>query len=153
MQPRYAHRQPGWTLRLTTSGVAALLWLVARPSAAADERVWLLGGIALLLTVGWVWGRLMIVITDTTLHAALGPGWPRLSLPVRDIATVEVTRTGLSWGIGWIPRGWSWTVSGLDGVLIVRRDGRRLILGSDEPHALRDALLAARDSAARDAFG
>jgi len=47
------------------------------------------------------------------------------------------------WGIRWIPNGWMWTVSGLEGVEVALVSGRRFRIGTDEPEQLAAAIQGA----------
>ena len=47
------------------------------------------------------------------------------------------------WGVRWIPRGWLWNVSGLDGVELALVSGRRFRIGTDEPEQLAAAIQGA----------
>jgi hypothetical protein len=44
------------------------------------------------------------------------------------------------WGIRWIPGGWLWNVTGLDGVELALVNGRRFRIGTDEPERLAAAI-------------
>jgi hypothetical protein len=52
-------------------------------------------------------------------------------------------RSFYGWGIRWIPGGWLWNVSGLDGVELVLVNNRRFRVGTDEPEQLAAAIQGA----------
>ena len=57
--------------------------------------------------------------------------------PESDHEREEVTTHWIyGWGIRWIPGGWLWNVSGLDGVELALVSGRRFRIGTDEPEQL-----------------
>jgi len=141
----YEHTQQGWPMRLAF-GAAALLFVAMgalQPLASAGlPRLALWLGAALLLVPGWLWSSLTVRIDGEALRARFGLGWPRTTLRLADIATVEVTRTTFwsGWGVHRTRRGWLYNVAGLDAVLVTRKDGRAVLLGSDEPRRLKAAL-------------
>ena len=47
---------------------------------------------------------------------------------------------GIGWGIHLTPYGWLYNVSGFDAVAITLRNGRKVALGTDDPHGLVDAI-------------
>ena len=141
----YEHTQQGWPMRLAF-GAAALLFVAMgalQPPASAGlprRALWL--GAAAVLAVGWLWSSLKVRIDGEALRARFGLGWPRTTLRLADIATVEVTRTTFwsGWGVHRTRRGWLHNVAVLDAVLVTRKDGRAAPLGSDEPRRLKAAL-------------
>lgn len=72
-------------------------------------------------------------------------GFPRGQVKLADITEVSVTRTSFweGWGIRWTRRGMLYNVSGFDAVLLRRRGGKPVMLGTDEPRRLKAALDAA----------
>jgi hypothetical protein len=81
-------------------------------------------------------------VADGRLQLHFGPGWPRKSWPLEDIAAVELTRTTFAdgWGVHRTRRGWLYNVSGRDAVALELKDGRTVLVGTDEPRRLRAAL-------------
>ena len=140
----YAHTQSGWPVRIAF-GLAALAFL-AMTSLPPLDRPWpsavLLVGAAVAVALGVAWGRMTIRVDDDRLLWSFGPGWPRFSLALAQIRSVEVTRTTWwdGWGIHRTRRGWLYNIAGMDAVLITRADGKRVLLGTDEPRRLRSAL-------------
>jgi len=45
------------------------------------------------------------------------------------------------WGIRIGPKGWAYTTKGIEGVYMVLMDGRRILLGTDRPEAVRESLI------------
>jgi hypothetical protein len=90
--------------------------------------------------------RLNVTIDDEMLCASFGPGIIRKRVPLADIVSCEPIRIRwwYGWGIHVTPCGWLYNVSGFDAVAITLRDGRKLALGTDDPHGLtagiRDAI-------------
>jgi hypothetical protein len=140
----YQHTQNGWPVRIAF-GLAALAFLAmpaVQPLDRPMPRVVLIGGAAVAVALALLWSRLTIRIDGDLLRWSFGPGWPRFSLPLAEIASVDVTRTTFwqGWGIHLTRQGWLYNISGWDAVLITRRDGKRLLLGTDEPRRLKAAL-------------
>ena len=76
----------------------------------------------------------------------LGVGVIRRTIPIAEIAECRVVTNPwyFGWGIHLTPRGWLYNVSGREAVEIDLRNGKRLLVGSDEPEALCNAISAAR---------
>lgn len=143
--PEYEHTQAGWTVRIAFLAAAALfVFLMAMPelSRTTAPRLVLIVGAALAALIGWAWGSLTVCIQDGQLHLRFGPGWPRKTVPLAEIAAAEVTRTTLldGWGIHRTRRGWVYNVSGFDAVLLRLTNGKTLLLGTDEPRQLQAAI-------------
>lgn len=88
--------------------------------------------------------RLKISIEDETLCASFGPGVIHKKVRLAEIVSCEPIRIRwwYGWGIHLTPRGWLYNVSGLDAVAITLRDGKKLALGTDDPHGLVTAIRA-----------
>jgi len=93
------------------------------------------------LAIALLWGT-MVIFRSMTIEVAggrltwwFGPGWPRKSVPLSEIAAARPTRIRWwdGWGIHWTSRGWLWNVAGYDAVEFERRAGRSFRLGTDEP--------------------
>ena len=101
-----------------------------------------LTALAFSAVIGWVWGALTVRLQDDQLQVRFGLGFPRKSLPLGEIAAVEVTRTTFleGWGLRRTRRGWLYNVSGFDAVLLRLTNGRTLMVGTDEPRRLKTAI-------------
>lgn len=126
-------------------GLTALGFLVmasVQSGAGPTPRGALIAGAGVAAVLALMWSRLTIRIDDDRLRWSYGPGWPRFSLRLADIAAVEVTRTTFwqGWGIHRTRRGWLYNIAGWDAVLIQRTDGKQVLLGSDEPRRLKAAV-------------
>lgn len=140
----YEHTQSGWPVRIAF-GVAALGFLVmasVQSDAGPTPRGVLIAGAAVAAVFGVMWSRLTVRIDGDRLRWHYGLGWPRFSLPLADIASAEVTRTTFwqGWGIRRTRHGWLYNIAGWDAVLIKRKDGKRLLIGTDEPRRLKTAV-------------
>ena len=86
--------------------------------------------------------KLRITIEDQTLCASFGVGIIRKRVRLAEIVECEPIRIRwwYGWGIHLTPHGWLYNVSGFDAVAITLRDGRKLALGTDDPHGLVEAI-------------
>jgi hypothetical protein len=140
----YHHTQTGWPVRIAF-GVTALGFLALTAVNPLDRPLpsaVLFGGALVAAALALIWSRLTVRIDGERLAWAFGPGWPRYSLPLRDIAAVESTRTTFwqGWGIHRGRGGWIYNIAGRDAIRITRHDGRQVLLGTDEPRRLKAAL-------------
>jgi len=137
---RYQHTQIGhaivWSLLAIILVVNGGLGHPAPPLAVS----------IMLLVCLILFYRLNVTIDDEMLCASFGPSIIRKRVPLVDIVSCEPIRIRwwYGWGIHVTPCGWLYNVSGFDAVAITLRDGRKLALGTDDPHGLtagiRDAI-------------
>jgi len=140
---RYQHTQRAPALQAALLAGAAVCAVLSR-LAALPAWVWVLLAVLLVLAA-YVFSSLTVAISDRALIWLFGPGVIRKEVPLAEIRGAEVTQTRWyeGWGIHRTRRGWLYNVSGFQAVAVDLRDGRRLLLGTDEPARLRDALLRA----------
>ncbi len=155
MRAAYEHTQVGrWTRRaLLTAAVAVLAMTVVTPVAGREaDRIMMITVALVLAGAGLVFGSLTVRFEQRDRVVAFGSGWPRRRVPLDRIARAEATRTRWyeGWGIRLTTRGWLWNVSGLDAVLLTLRDGKRLLIGTDPPDRLLNAINAATSTARGD---
>jgi hypothetical protein len=148
-RPVYEHTQPGWPMRLTFAALALGLIVLAAlqlPSLGRAPSWTLLAGAALAIAVGWCFSSLTVRVTGDELQLHFGWGWPRKRVPLADLGAVEVTRTTFieGWGVHRTRRGWLYNVGGFDAVVLRRRDGTAVLVGSDEAPRLKAAIERAR---------
>ena len=140
----YERTQHGWPIRIAF-GVAAVSLLALPALQPLDQpapRAALVAGAVVAVVLGLLWSRMTIRVDDDRLRWSFGPGWPRFSLPLAEIESVEVTRTTFWQGVG-IHRtrsGWVYNVATGDAVLVTRANGKRTLLGCDEPRRLKAAI-------------
>ena len=75
-----------------------------------------------------------------------GPIGGRLVLAEIESARVIKTQWTWGWGIRRTPRGTLYNVGGLGAIDITTKDGRHVLLGSNEPSRLKSALDRAREN-------
>jgi hypothetical protein len=144
-RPSYEHTQAGWPIRLSFLVLTLGLPLLLFAPGIGDypmPRIVVLVGAAVAALLGWTWGSMTVRVADGRLNLHFGPGWPRKSWPLEDIAEVDLTRTKFvdGWGVHRTRRGWLFNVSGYDAVALELKDGRTVLVGTDEPRRLRTAL-------------
>ena len=94
---------------------------------------------------------LTVEVTDKTVHVYFGAGLASFDFALRDIESVAAVRNSwyYGWGIRITPHGWLYNVSGRDAVELRLRSGKRVRIGTDEPHRLVAAIEGARAAAPR----
>jgi hypothetical protein len=144
-RPLYEHTQAAWPMRLAfAAGALIMLTLALAPLPQIGRApTWvLLAGAALSIAVGWCFSSLTVRVSHEALKLYFGFGWPSKTVPLGDIASASVTRTTFweGWGVHRTRRGWLYNVSGFDAVIVQRRDGTALLVGSDEASRLKAAI-------------
>ena len=136
---RYYHRQIGTVvvIGLTTS----IAFLVSMLTLKGDTALIVPLASALVL-IGVLFFSLTIQIDKGELKFWFGVGLIRKRIALTKIASCKVTTSSIlyGWGIHLTLRGWLYNVSGFNAVEINLKDGKRFLLGSDEPHELCAAL-------------
>jgi hypothetical protein len=144
-RPLYEHTQAGWPIRialLASSVLFVVLAVMPEFSPTPTSPFALLGGAAVAAAMGWTWSALTVRIQQEDLQVRFGLGWPRKTVRLADIESVEVTRTTFleGWGVHRTRRGWLYNVSGFDAVLLRLTNGRSVMVGTDEPRRLKTAI-------------
>ena len=144
-RPLYEHTQAGWPMRIAFLATAVLLLVLTQLpelSRAPTPVGVLAAGAAFTALLAWMWGSLTVCIEAGELRVRFGFGWPRKTVRLADIESVEVTRTTFmeGWGIHRTRRGWLYNVSGFDAVLLRLTNDRSIMIGSDEPRRLKAAI-------------
>jgi hypothetical protein len=140
---RYQHRQ--WAVAILASLTIAGLGCLTGGMLAPPEARWVLLLVPLFLALAVLFSSLTVEVTKESLRWWFGLGFWRKRVALADIEKVEVTETRFieGWGIHLTGRGWLYNVSGFGAVLVTQKDGKRFMLGSDEPDMLAEALNAA----------
>lgn len=140
----YQHTQNGWPIRIAFAATALGFALMAstQPLSGATPRTALAIGALGAVAIGLIWSRMTIAIDSERLRWSFGFGWPRFSLPLADIRSIELTRTTFwqGWGIHRTRQGWLYNIAGSQAVVVTRKDGKNLLLGTDEPKRLKAAV-------------
>jgi len=154
----YTHTQPGHVTRIAIlvtilATLAPLSFLPEDEPPEVDLRVWLLvfaGLMAVALVLFW---SLTVEVSVSELVFWFGPGLIRKRIPLDEIASAEPARTTFwqGWGIHWTSRGWLYNISGFGAVHVRLWTGKALLVGTDEPEALADAIREGIARAGREA--
>ena len=138
---RYRHTQIGTVMIMSLAAAVILLVVIARQYDDAPMVVVLpIGGLLLVVLV--LFGTLTVVVRTDEVEVRFGPGLIRKRWALGEFVSVKRVRNRWWYGFGirWIGTGWLYNVSGLDAVELVRRNGRAVRIGTDEPDALETAL-------------
>src|ERR1041385_3524173 len=153
MALRYSHTQRGTTLVLIVSGgmllaFGVVLFTLSTTKQSTPPFVWAVVGFAMVISIvsAWIFSTLHVEVDDQAVRWHFGQGVPRFSLPLHGIQSGRVVNNPWYYGLGihYTPNGWLYNVSGDSAVEIVRLEGRRVRIGSDEPEALAAAIASAR---------
>jgi uncharacterized membrane protein YkvI len=148
----YSHSQFGWPMAIGTAlglslATAVLLAVSAETRAAAP---WVMAALyATLLLAFLLFYRLKVAVDADRIRAVFGIGLIRKEIPLADVIRADLVKTRVMWGYGihWTPSGWLYNVAGRHAVRLEVRGGKAVMIGTDEPEALKaavDARLAAR---------
>jgi hypothetical protein len=137
----YRHTQIGY-LTLLICVFAGLVVTALTPSGAG--RPWF--GIIVVVVVGLLFSSLTTEVSPLRIRLWFGPGFPRRSIPLAEVASCELVRNPWYYGYGIrrLPSGWLYNVSGRDAVELTLKNGGRVRIGSDEAEALRRAIISFR---------
>lgn len=139
----YRHTQIGWGIL----GVFAVLLVI--------EIIGFLGGIGmttsetLSITLAFIalmvcFSTLTVTVDDTRLQLKYGLfGFPRKTVKLSELASCRTMKSlwfALSLGIHYGFGGWLYNVSGPHAVELTFKNGKRLLVGTDEPEKLRNYL-------------
>jgi hypothetical protein len=113
------------------------------PPADVGARITVLVAAVVMLLSAFAFSSLTIAVRDGQLSWWFGPGIVKKTVPLSTIASAEPTTTSIinGWGIHPTGRGWLYNVAGRQAVLITQQDGKRFLLGTDEPDSLTQAIM------------
>jgi hypothetical protein len=151
--PPYRHAQRGTRLALLLVGTVAAMLVVAvgavrgaaARAGAPAPGVWVAVGVGALvsLVAAVSFSRLTIEVTRDELRWSFVGPFGRGRVPRAEIAAVAPTTTTLladGIGVHRAARGWVYNVALGPAVLVTRRDGSAVVLGTDDPAGLLAAL-------------
>ena len=84
---------------------------------------------------------LTVEVDDSQVKVQFGEGLIKRSFPLKEISSADKVKTTplQGWGVRWVVGGWLYNIYGLDAVELHFNDGKRALIGTDDP----DNLLAA----------
>jgi len=123
----------------------------ALDAADAGTRITVLVAAVIMMVSSFAFSSLTIAVRDGQLSWWFGPGIVKKTVPLSTIASAEPTTTSIfnGWGIHLTGRGWLYNVAGRQAVLITQQDGKRFLLGTDEPDSLAQIIMAGARSGRR----
>jgi hypothetical protein len=91
--------------------------------------------------VATLFGWLTVSVDSSALHLMFGIGYRR-AIPLAEVRTVTPSRSPwwAGWGIRFVPRGFLYNVSGRQVVDLELSNGRRVMIGTEDPAGLADAI-------------
>lgn len=115
----------------------------ALASADVGARITVLAAAVVMLISAFTLSSLTIAVRDGQLSWWFGPGIVKKTVPLSTIVSAEPTMTSVisGWGIHLTGRGWLYNVSGREAVLVTQQDGKRFLLGTDEPDSLAHVIM------------
>lgn len=150
----YRRTQTGKGMRLLLFvTLLAVGMIIAAPHLAPKETLdamtpekalsatWAVTPPAILLAVMLLFTSQTLVVTEDALHIVLFRGIYTRRVSLLEIAESRPAR--IPWyavGVKSARRGWLYSVASGDGVELALRNGRRLVLGTDDPQGLASAL-------------
>jgi hypothetical protein len=114
------------------------------PPGDVGARITVLVAAVVIMVSAFAFSSLTITVGNGQLSWWFGPGLVKKTVPLSTIASAEPTTTSIvnGWGIHPTGRGWLYSVAGRQAVLITQEDGKRFLLGTDEPDSLAQVILA-----------
>lgn len=133
----YQHTQKIPEKLMLGAGIASLAIGLTPPGFLA--RLALTG---LLGATVYNFRSLTVEVDDSEVRIQFGEGPIKKSFSLDEITHVRTVRTTplQGWGIHWTGYGWLYNIYGLDAVEIEFADGKRALIGSDEPERLCTAI-------------
>lgn len=140
---RYVHRQYSPLM-----SILLVLLVAANMSAGWTDGYSRIVAVVILVFMA-TFALLTTQVDERGVRWAFTFGVPSGRIALEQIESVAVTQTNWleGWGLHWtIWHGWLWNVSGFQAVEIHYGGGKRVTLGTDEPHALCAAIERMRGS-------
>jgi hypothetical protein len=140
----YSHKQIGWlSLFANAIGLLVALWIVVVVPLDGIMLPMAAGLLLMLVGTSLTFSSLTTDVDGSAFTLRFGPlRWPDRCIELAEIAGALPTRTALlaGWGVRITMRGWLYSVSGRDAVIIGLRNGKQLLVGTDDPVGLADAI-------------
>lgn len=114
------------------------------PPGDVGARITVVVAAVVMMVSAFAFSSLTITVRDGQLSWWFGPGIVKKTVPLATIVSAEPTTTSIinGWGIHPTGRGWLYNVAGRQAVLITQQDGKRFLLGTDEPDSLAQVIMA-----------
>ncbi len=120
-------------------------------SADLGLRITVLAAAVVMLIAAFTLSSLTIAVRDGQLSWWFGRGIVKKTVPLSTIVSAEPTTTSIfnGWGIHLTGRGWLYNVAGRQAVLVRQQDGKRFLLGTDDPDSLAHVIMTGVRSGGR----
>ena len=146
MKPSYDHTQSGTLMRIVLGTMAAGTLCTCVGLAIArfnPQAVLSLGGVGAMMTVTtFLFHSLNVRLDSECIRLRFGIGLVRKKFKLSEVDEVSPSRSSWfnGWGIKKIRHGWLFNVSGFETVELKMKNGRRYLIGTDEPKKLATAI-------------
>ena len=146
MKPTYEHTQPGTLMRIILGGMTLVVFCLTVGLALAQktpQNVLALAGVTAGLTVfTFLSHSLNVRVEKEFVRLRFGIGLFRKKFKLADIEQVTPSRSHWynGWGIKKVRAGWLFNVSGFGVVELKFKNGKRALIGTDEPDKLASAI-------------
>ena len=133
----YAHTQSVPPAVLAAGGAVGFIASRVIPNPIA--RV---AGLGVLALVGATFRSLTVEVDNERIRLLFGDGLVEKDVKMAEIESVRPTRTNplQGWGVHWIGDGWLYNVYGLSAVELKMKSGKLVVIGTDEPTELCEAV-------------
>jgi hypothetical protein len=138
----YEHAETGWVIIVSLSAAFAFSLAAGALVKADPEQTIALVVTAVLLLALVNFYKLDVYVDEEFAGFSMGIGLIRKKFRLADIGSAEITRTSWisGWGIHYVGGGWLFNVNSLDAVALKLKNGRRCLIGTDDPQALQAAI-------------
>lgn len=139
MPPAYKHTQVGYVV-IGSLGVG--IFIMSGIMLLLPQSAFIFVGPTILILSMFIFATLTVEVDATAVRFWFGLGLMRKTIQLREIAHCAPVRIPFpSWGIRYlIGRGWLYNVSGWEAVEIRLHSGRTVLIGTDEPEVLCQAI-------------
>jgi hypothetical protein len=138
----YRHTQPAkWTIGILCAFAVFVIGLAAILTDPVARTICMAAFLP-VAAFSWLFSSLTIEVSHDELKWFFGPGFWKKRIGRAEIAGAKAVRTKWwnGWGIRITPQGWLYNVQGLDAVAVTRHNGKTVLIGTDEPDAVLEAL-------------
>lgn len=133
----YKHTQTGYVMLVTMLCVALLFAFLSLGNELPSFAKVVMASVIFIIAS---FTSLTVAVDDTKIRLHFGYGIFRKSISLANIASVKKVTNKWYYGFGirfWFwPKMWIYNVSGLDAVELMLKNGKRIRIGTDEPHKL-----------------
>jgi hypothetical protein len=140
----YHHEQIGRIYILVLALVGASV--LGLGGFAAGQLTIATGFFLVIVAIVWAFAQLTIDVDNRSIRWSMTFGFPGGEIPFDQIVSAQIVPVNFWMGIGihLTLRGWVWNVSLGQGVQIMRPNGIAVVLGTDDPQGLIEAITRAR---------